>query len=405
MSADSGEIVVATGTWQRTLIAVVQVLGLATWFSASAVVPSLQDEWEISLAAAVWLTASTQVGFVLGAVASSALNLADRLPPAKLLAVSAAGAAICTSALAFGSNGLDSAIPLRLLTGVFLAGVYPVGMKLMASWTVRAQRGLWFGILIGALTLGSSVPHLIGTLALPWREVLLTAAGLTASGAILAAIWLRPGPYLSASAARLDPRFALRMFRRRGPRLVNIGYFGHMWELYALWTWFPTFLAVTYGEPAGSSHAVGMWVFLTMGLSGVVGCLVGGWAADRWGRGRTATVALAVSGACCIVSPVIPHLGVPLGVVIGAIWGAAVIADSGVFSTMLSERVEPEFAGTALTTQTAVGFAITIVTIQIVPVIAGVLSWNYSLVILAIGPIAGVIALHRLGDRRIPVDP
>lgn len=385
---------------QRMLIAVVQVLGLATWFSASAVVPSLQAEWSISLGTAVWLTASTQVGFVVGAVVSSALNLADRLPPAALIAVSAAGAALCTVAIALWSNGLESAVPFRLATGLFLAGVYPVGMKLMASWAPPSQRGLWFGILIGALTLGSSVPHLIGTLDLPWRDLLLAAAALTLLGAAIAALWLRPGPTMPAAFARLDPKFALRMFRRRGPLLVNIGYFGHMWELYALWTWFPTFLAVAFSGSLASAPALGGWVFLVLGVSGVAGCLLGGWAADRWGRGRTATAALVVSGTCGILSPLLPHLGVTVALIIGAIWGASVIADSGVFSTMLSEHVEPEFIGTALTTQTAVGFAFTIVTIQIVPLIAAALAWDFALVVLAMGPVAGVIALVRLRHSR-----
>lgn len=381
---------------QRALIALVQVLTLATWFSASAVVPSLQIEWGISLGTAVWLTASTQLGFVAGAVISAALNLADRWSPPLLLAASAAGAALSTVAVATVASGVATAVPLRFLTGVFLAGVYPVGMKLMASWT-REHRGLWFGILIGALTLGSALPHLIGTLTLPWRGVLLAAAALAATGAVISVLALRAGPYLARSTARLNPAYALQMFRERGPRLVNLGYFGHMWELYALWTWFPTFLVMT----GAVSGAVGVGVFLSMGVGGVAGCLLGGWAADRFGRRVTAGIALVVSGLCCLLSPLLPALGPVAALAVATVWGAAVIADSGVFSTMLSERVDPQYAGTALTTQTAIGFAITIVTIQIVPLIAQVVGWNAALLVLALGPIAGVVSLARLGRRPV----
>jgi len=173
-----------------------------------------------------------------------------------------------------------------------------------------------------------------------------------------------------------------------------------MWELYALWTWFPTFLAFTFAGSSDPPAYIGLWIFAVMGLSGVAGCLLGGWAADRWGRRAVALTALAVSGCCCLASPLLPHLGIGWALAVGTIWGAAVIADSGVFSTMLSERVQPAYAGTALTTQTAVGFAITVITIQLVPITARIVGWDFALVILAAGPIAGVIALGRLADLR-----
>ncbi len=385
---------------QRGLIAAVQVLSLAVWFSASAVVPALRGEWGVSAPAAVWLTASVQLGFVAGAVASTALNLADRVPPHRLMAVSAACAAACTAVFAATADGLAAAIPLRFATGVFLAGVYPVGMKLTASWSAPAGRGRAFGILIGALTLGSALPHLIGGLGdLPWRGVMATAAACAVAGAVVAVLLVRPGPRF-ATGAPPHPRYALRMFAERGPRLVNLGYFGHMWELYALWTWLPTFLIAGETARTGSPGDTALLAFAAIGVAGVAGCLAGGWAADRFGRPRAAFTALVVSGACCLASPLFFGAAPGWVALLGVVWGAAVIADSGVFSTSLSEVADPRYVGTALTAQTAIGFALTVVTIQLVPVLAGVTGWQWAFWLLAPGPLAGAVAMRAFGRVR-----
>lgn len=384
---------------QRSAIASVQVLGLAVWFSMSAVVPSLRDEWGLTDGGAVWLTASVQFGFVAGALTSTALNLADRVPAPRLLAVSASAAAACTVLLAVSVDRLALAVPLRLLTGIFLAGVYPVGMKLMASWAGRAGRGLTMGVLIAALTLGSTLPHLIAGLgSLPWRGVLLAAAGAGFLASVIALLLVRPGPHAAPAAPVRNPRYALTMFTERGPRLANLGYFGHMWELYALWTWIPTFLLAT-GRAGELPVPVGTAVFLTMGIGGVIGCLVGGRCADRYGRPPAALAALLVSGACCLLSPLLFHAPPALLLAFCTVWGAAVIADSGVFSTALSEVADQRYVGTALTAQTAIGFALTVVTIQLTPLLADVAGWRYAFLLLAPGPLAGAVAMRALGRR------
>jgi MFS family permease len=389
---------------QRALIALVQVLGLSVWFSASAVVPALRGEWAVSSTAAVWLTASVQLGFVVGALASTALNLPDRLPPHLLMATSAALAAGCTALFAARATGLPTAVPLRFVTGIFLAGVYPVGMKLTASWSEPARRGRAFGILIGALTLGSALPHLIGGLGdLPWRAVMATAAGCGLLGAIIAALLVRPGPQFAVGTpTRPHPRYALTMFAQRGPRLVNLGYFGHMWELYALWTWLPAFLIASAATGTGSTPTggVGLLAFVSIGMAGVAGCLLGGWAADRFGRAAAAVTALVVSGTCCLISPLFFGAAPAWILVFSVVWGAAVIADSGVFSTSLSEVADRRYVGTALTAQTAIGFALTVVTIQLVPVLADAVGWRWAFWLLVPGPVVGAIAMRAFGRRQ-----
>lgn len=387
---------------QRALIALVEVLGLSVWFSATAVVPSLRSEWGIGAAAAVWLTASVQVGFVAGAVTSAVLNVADRTAPQRLLAASALGAAACTAALAVLGTGLGAAVGLRFLTGVFLAGVYPVGMKLMASWSESRDRGRNFGVLLAALTFGSALPHLVSGLGpLPWRTVLVTASALSAAGAVVAVVLLRPGPHLAARAITPDPRHALAIFVQRRARLISLGYFGHMWELYALWTWLSAYVAAGREERGGGvTPSIGIVTFVAIGVAGALGSLLGGWAADRFGRVHAAAAALAVSGACCVASPV--FFSVPTAVLVAylVVWGGAVIADSGAFSTALSETTDTRFVGTALTAQTAIGFLLTVVTIQLVPVIAGLIGWRFAFLLLAPGPLIGVAALSALLPRQ-----
>ena len=383
---------------QRALIALVQVLVLAVWFSASAVVPALRAEWAISQVAAVWLTASVQLGFVTGAVTSALLNVPDRLNPTTLMSGCAALTGLTTGAFAVAASSLTVAVPLRFLTGVLLAGVYPVGMKLTASWSPPAVRGRSFGILIGALTLGSAMPHLIGGLAdLSWRMVMLIAAGSALVGAAIALVGVRAGPEMAGAPARPEPRYALALFGDRRSRLVSLGYVGHMWELYALWTWLPAFLLAGTASRGSPDTGIGVLAFVSIGIAGMVGCLVGGWAADRFGRPVTATAALTVSGSCCLASPVFFGAAPGWVLLFGAVWGAAVIADSGVFSTSLSEVADRRYVGTALRAQTAIGFGLTVVSIDLVPVAADAVGWRWALCILAPGPVIGALAMHTFG--------
>nr|WP_230416196.1 MFS transporter [Micromonospora tarapacensis] len=295
-------------------------------------------------------------------------------------------------------RGHPAAVPHRCLPGRGVPGRH----EATGSWAPPARRGLAFGVMIGALTLGSALPHLIGGLGdLPWRGVMGTAAGCALLGAVVAVTLVREGPqFAPGTPPRPYPRYALAMFRQRGPRLVNLGYFGHMWELYTLWTWLPSFLIAGTAARTGRDDAnVSLLAFLAIGLAGVAGCLAGGWAADRFGRPRAAVTALAVSGVCCLTSPLFFTAPPGAVVVLGVVWGAAVIADSGVFSTALSEVADRRYVGTALTAQTAIGFALTVVTIQLVPLLADAVGWRWAFWLLVPGPLVGALAMGAFGRQ------
>jgi MFS family permease len=382
---------------QLALAVTVQVLGLSVWFSTAAVVPSITADWGISSGAASWLTTAVQVGFVVGAVTSALLNLADRLPIRGLIAGSAALAALTTALLPALADGLAVALPLRFLTGFALAGVYPVGVKLVASWFAQA-RGLAIGLLLAALTVGSALPHLVTAFAeLPWRSVLLVTAGLALLGALVA-LCARPGPATTASAP-LHPRYVLTMFRDRAQRDVNLGYFGHMWELYAYWTWLAAFVSAALlssgGEEPGRT-ALGLATFATAGLAGAAGCVLAGVSTLRRDPIAFARLALAASAACCLLSPLAFGAPAVLLIALVAVWSFFVIADSPMFSTALSQAADRRYVGTALTAQLAIGFLITAIAIRLVPLLADQLGWRWAFFFLFPGPLLGFLATRDL---------
>jgi MFS family permease len=390
---------------QLRLVATAQVLAMATWFAATAVAPALRDQWSVGAVGSTLLISAVQVGFVVGALAAAATNLPDRVHPPLLMAVGSCAAAATTAALALLPTGFGGAVVLRLLTGIALAAVYPVGMKLAVSWFDRG-RGLAVGVLVGALTVGSTLPLLVsGLLGDAWREALLVAAGL----AVLAALVLRGvrvGPLVSAATA-LDPRAALQVLRVRESRLAVLGYLGHMWELYAVWVWLPLYVTASLraaGEdPTGAQ--VGVLCFVALGVLGLAGCVGAGRLGDRVGRARTAAGAMVVSGVCCVVAAL--AFGAPpwVTVLLLAVWGPSVIADSALFSACLGSVVPRDHVGTALTLQTALGFLLTVVSIQLVPVVEAGLGWPVAVGLLAVGPLAGAVAMLRLPDPSRPVTP
>ncbi|CAN5816728.1 MFS transporter [soil metagenome] len=369
---------------------------MTTWFSATAALPQLAETWQLSGSSAAWLTIAVQVGFVAGALASATLTLPDILPPRRMILLGAIGAATANAFL-LTADGARGAIPLRLATGFFLAGVYPPALKSMATW-FRAGRGTGLGILVGALTLGSAAPHLINGLGgVDWRLVVLTTTGLTLLGGAVAELAGSEGPWPFPRAG-FDPRQARRAFSERGVRLASLGYFGHMWELYAMWAWFVAFYAFvlsSHGDPAPvRGAAFGAFAVIA---AGAVGCWVGGLLGDRWGRTRTTALSMVISGSCALA---IGHLAdAPPWIVLllGLVWGFWVVSDSAQFSTIVTEVADQRYVGTALTLQLAIGFLLTGATIWLVPTLVERVGWGWAFAALAPGPALGTWAMLRLG--------
>ena len=380
------------------LLSIAELLGMSLWFSGAAVVPALRNEWQLSESAAGWLTVAVQLGFVVGTLLSATLNLPDIINVRYLFAASALFGAITNASFGYFARGTGVALVLRFLTGMFLAGVYPPGMKIIATW-FRQSRGLALGALIAALTLGKATPYLINSFGTGnWRLNVLVVSLMAVVGGALVLFFVQDGPY-ALPAARFDVTQIMKVFQNRGVRLASFGYFGHMWELYAMWTWLPVMIRSSLALRQESASLAELASFLVIGC-GAIGCVVAGLVADRIGRTTVTSWAMAISGSCCLLIG-FQYGGEPyLLFLIAAIWGATIVADSAQFSTCVTELGDPQYIGTALTIQTCLGFLLTSVSIELIPWFVNRVGWHYAFAILAPGPAFGVLAMLRL--RSLP---
>lgn len=385
------------------LLAVAELLGMSLWFTASAISPELAIRWGLGAAATAWLTGIVQLGFVVGTALVALLNLAD-LVPTRWLFAAAATLGAAANALLLGTDRYDVALALRFATGAALAGVYPPAMKMIATW-YEARRGLAIGVIVGALTLGKATPFLLHALAAGnGRAVVLASSVGALVAAALVAAGYRDGPF---AFERRPFSWALvsDVVRRRDWRLATGGYLGHMWELYAFWTWIGAFLAASESHRGGvlaqvASPFMEVVAYGAIGI-GALGCVWGGWVADRIGHARLVTIALLASGSCALLTG--SAFGAPFLVTAGLawIWGFWVIADSAQFSTLVTRSVPAYAVGTALTLQTSLGFLLTMASIQLVPTVAQRIGWSTAVAMLALGPAAGIVAIRALRAPRV----
>ncbi|USG60481.1 MFS transporter [Sneathiella marina] len=388
--------------WQAvSLLAICQVLALSLWFSATALIPVLKAEFGLGGFHASLFSSSVAIGFVAGTLLSAMFSLADRMPPKFFFAISTLIAALANASIVFLDPLSTEVILLRLLTGICMAGIYPIGMKMVSTWA-KNDTGLLVGLLVGALTLGSAFPHilnLLDTSGFDWRIPLIAGSGL----ALISAFLIR---FVSLGhdipkAPPLDLSLALYAWKYKPLRLANFGYFGHMWELYAMWAWIGVFLYESFQiiNLADARFDANLATFATIAVGGL-GSLVAGIAADRLGRTTITILAMVISGSCALIVGLFFGGNPVFLIIICLIWGISVIADSAQFSTCIIELSPKNMLGTMLTIQTCVGFLISLSTIHLVPLFVDIVTWKYAFAPLAIGPMLGVLAMIRL--RQLP---
>ncbi len=386
--------------WIMPTIVLSQFAGTSLWFAGNAVLADLQQDWGLGADAVGYLTSAVQLGFIGGTLTFAFFAVADRFSPRRVFLLCALAGALANAAVLFVGREAATLVALRFATGFFLAGVYPVGMKIAAGW-YRADLGRAIGFLVAALVLGTAFPHLVRGLGQqwPWTAVMLSVSALAALGGVLMYVLVPDGPHLTRGAA-FDPRALAAIFASRQFRCSAFGYFGHMWELYTFWAFVPMLLAAHLAAPPD----VSLWSFAVIAV-GAVGCAGGGLVSLRAGSARVAFAQLSVSGLCCLLSPLAFAAPTPVFLAFLLLWGVTVVGDSPQFSTLNALTAPPALVGSALTIANCIGFSITIVSIQLTTYLSASLEPAYLLMPLAVGPALGLVALAPLLRGRADAAP
>ena len=384
-----------TPKWILPIIVVSQFCCTSLWFAGNGVMGDLVRNFDLESSALGHLTSAVQFGFITGTLIFALLTIADRFSPSRVFFFSALAGALFNLGTILEGNNLASLLTLRFLTGFFLAGIYPVGMKIAADYYDKGL-GKSLGFLVGALVVGTAFPHLLKgfTSTIPWRLVLIITSSLAAFGGLLMMLFVPNGPYRKQSQ-RLNLSAFFKVFGNRSFRCAAFGYFGHMWELYAFWAFVPVMLATFTATHPAVEINIPIWSFIILAIGGPA-CVLGGYLSQRLGTKRTAAIALLLSGICCMVSPLIFNINSNV-ILIGFLifWGMVVIADSPLFSTLVAQNAVAEIKGTALTIVNCIGFSITIVSIQLLNKLQDSMSPQFIYMILGVGPVLGLMALYR----------
>ena len=372
-----------------------QFTGTSLWFAGNAVLGDLQQQWDLPAGALGYLTSAVQFGFIVGTLTFAFTALSDKVSPRVLFLACSLLGAFSNLMIYLAASGLVSLVVLRFVTGFFLAGIYPIGMKIATGWYAKSL-GKAIGFLVGALVLGTAFPHLIKSFGgtLPWQSVILIVSGVAVSGGILMFLGVPDGPHLPKKPAVFDPAALPGLFRSRDFRAASFGYFGHMWELYAFWAFLPVALQ-TWKTAHGADLNVSLWAFILIAV-GFMGCSIGGLLSQTKGSAPVAFTQLLISGLCCLLSPLL--LQAPFFVLIAFlfVWGVTVIGDSPQFSALTAQTAPRERVGSALTIVNCIGFSITIFSIQLLDWLSREIPPQYIFLFLAPGPVFGLLAVKRL---------
>ncbi len=381
-------------SWILPVIVIAQFLCTSLWFAGNAVIPDLARNFNLSQTALGHITSAVQFGFIVGTLSYALFTIADRFSPAKVFFASAVAAASCNLGMVLPGQGISSLLILRFFTGFFLAGIYPVGMKIAADYFDKGL-GKALGFLVGALVVGTAFPHLLKsfTTILPWKLVLFCTSGLSLTGGLLIRVLVPDGPYRK-SGQRLNISGIFKPFLNKAFRSASFGYFGHMWELYTFWAFVPVILSTYQLLHPQEKINIPVYSFLTIAPGGLA-CVAGGYISQKYGSRNTAFAALLLSGCCCLLSPLAFNLPFIAFMAFLIFWGLVVIADSPMFSSMVAQNAPVASKGTALTIVTCIGFSITILSIELINALVTYINNQYLYLLLAIGPFCGLFYMTK----------